>query len=93
MVKCPKCKTEATKERWYMKFERLLNRVKKLGEGLAKSSLNVEDKAEIWEFFWSFYGGIGEDLEKKYLELKTGPSFERIQPEKAFAESKKRRRV
>jgi len=81
MVKRPKRKKEVIKERWYMKFERLLNRVKKLGEGLAKSSLSAEDKAEIWEFFWSFYSGIGEDLERKYPKLKTEPSFERIQPE------------
>ena len=64
------------KERWYMKFDRLLRRVKRLGEGLAKSSLSVEDKAEIWEFFWSFYSGIGEDLETLYPELKNEPSLE-----------------
>lgn len=58
------------KQRWYMRFERLLNRAKKVGEGLAKSSLSVEDKAEIWAFFWNFYSGIGEDLEKQYPELK-----------------------
>ena len=63
------------KQRWYMKFERLLRRVKKLGEGLAKSSLSVEDKAEIWAFFWSFYSGIGKDLETRYPELKKEPSL------------------
>lgn len=62
------------KQRWYVRFEGLLRRVKKLGEGLAKSSLSVEDKAEIWEFFWSFYSGIGEDLETRYPELKNEPS-------------------
>jgi len=63
------------KQRWYIKCERLLRRVKKVGEGLAKSSLSVEDKAEIWEFFWSFYSGIGEDLETRYSELKNEPSL------------------
>jgi len=63
------------KERWYMKFDRLLRRVKKLGEGLAKSSLSVEDKAEIWMFFWSFYSGIGQDLETQYPELKKETSI------------------
>jgi len=63
------------KQRWYVRFEGLLRRVKRLGEGLAKSSLSVEDKAEIWEFFWSFYSGIGEDLETRYPELKNEPSL------------------
>ena len=63
------------KERWYMKFDRLFCRVEKLCEGLAESSLSAEDKAEIWKFFWSFYSGIGEDLETQYPELKEETSL------------------
>jgi hypothetical protein len=58
------------KDRWYRRFERLLDRTKKLGDELGKSSLSPEDKAELWEFFWSFYSGIHKDLEKQYPLLK-----------------------
>jgi len=48
----------------------LLDRTKKLGDELGKSSLSPEDKAELWEFLWSFYSGIHKDLEKQYPLLK-----------------------
>jgi len=48
----------------------LLDRTKKLGDELGKSSLSPEDKAELWEFFWSFHVGISKDLEKQYPLLK-----------------------
>ena len=57
------------KDGWYRRFERLLERTKKLGEELAKSHLSTEDKAELWEFFWNFCSGISKDLEKQYPEL------------------------
>jgi len=58
------------KERWYRRFERLLNRTKKLGEELGESSLSSADKAELWEFFWGFCSGISKDLEKQYRDLR-----------------------
>jgi hypothetical protein len=58
------------KDRWYRRFERLLDRTKKLGDELGKSSLSPEDKAELWEFFWSFCSGIHKDLQKQYPALK-----------------------
>jgi len=60
------------KERWCMKFDRLFNRIEKLCEGLVESSLSAEDKAEIWECFWSFFSGMSADLEKQHPELKSG---------------------
>ena len=48
----------------------MLDRTKKLGDELGKSSLSPEDKAELWEFFWSFHSGIHKDLQKQYPALK-----------------------
>jgi len=61
------------KERWEMKFDRLLNRIEKLCEGLVESSLSAKDKAEIWECLWSFLGGMSADLVERCPELKSGP--------------------
>jgi hypothetical protein len=62
------------KQRWDMKFERLLSRAEKLCEGLAESSLSAEDKADIWTGFWEFLGGMNLHFEKRYPELKREPS-------------------
>ena len=60
----------AEKQRWDMKFERLLCRVEKLCEGLVESRLSVEDKAEIWKGFWEFLGGMSLHFEEQYPEFK-----------------------
>jgi hypothetical protein len=58
------------KQRWDMKFERLLSRVEKLCEGLAESSLSAKDKADICTCFWEFLSGMSLHFEERYPELK-----------------------
>jgi hypothetical protein len=58
------------KQRWDMKFERLLSRVEKLCEGLAESSLSAKDQAYIWTGSWEFLGGMSHHFEEQYPELK-----------------------
>jgi hypothetical protein len=64
------CLAMDAKDRWDGKLDRLLHRVEKLGKELAKSGLSAEDKAELWECFWSFCSGMAVDLERQYPELK-----------------------
>jgi len=56
-----------------MKLERLQERTNKVLEELSKSSLSGEDKAELYESFWSFMGGMCAHLEEQYPELKNEP--------------------
>jgi predicted transcriptional regulator len=49
---------KSEKDRWEMKLERLQERTNKVLEELAKSSLSGEDKAELYESFLSFMGGM-----------------------------------
>jgi len=58
------------KGRLEAKFDRLFRRMEKLVEGLAKSGLSVEDKAELWECFGSFCSGMAAAFERDYPELK-----------------------
>ena len=52
--------------KWYVKFERLHNRMRVLGEELANSSLTHQEKKEVWDFFGTFTDGFMTDLGEKY---------------------------
>jgi hypothetical protein len=49
---------KSERDRWEMKLERLQERSNKVLEELVKSSLGGEDKAELYESFLSFMGGM-----------------------------------
>jgi hypothetical protein len=57
-------------DRWEMKLERLQERTNKALEELMKSSLSGRGKAELYESFCSFMGGMCAHLEEPYPELK-----------------------
>lgn len=56
--------------RWEMKLQRLLDRIERVWEELAKSNLSSEKKAELYDSFGSFIAGFCVHLEKQYPELK-----------------------
>lgn len=64
---------KSERDRWEMKLERLQERTNKVLEELAKSSLSGEDKAELYESFLSFIGGMCAHLEEQYPKLKNEP--------------------